>query len=127
MNDNPEGNRTFTPSSYDRLFYNEMSDEFWIVLVNYFFILFIYFFYLIQYFIHIIYFFLGRHAVAHRRNNFDRGRNSYRNRRYRLNRLGSGSLCIVFSVCIFCVFFSGFLFFLSRSLCLLFVFFCLLF
>ena len=44
MNDNPEGYRTFTPSSYDRHFYNEMSDEFWIDLSNYLFILFIYFF-----------------------------------------------------------------------------------
>ena len=79
INDNPEGYRTFTPSFYDRHFYNEMSDEFWKNPSNYLFILFIYLFYLIQYIIHIIYFFLGRPAVAHRRNNIDRRRNSYRN------------------------------------------------
>ena len=49
-------------------------------VIIYLFYLFI-FFYLIQYIIHIIYFFLGRPAVAHRRNNIDRRRNSYRNRR----------------------------------------------
>ena len=34
-NNNPEGYRTFTPSYYDRYFFHEMSDEFWINQGNY--------------------------------------------------------------------------------------------
>jgi hypothetical protein len=35
MSDNPPGYRTFTPSFYDRQFYNELSDEFWYRTGNY--------------------------------------------------------------------------------------------